>query len=115
MSLREKHQDDYLVTNLSHLEGNNLVVFGAGRNFTIIAAKDACLVSRDLDPYPLETYMELRLGGTYPVCCNALSAEFSLVFSQSNTSSIASEILGGIGNKGSPAATNVEKPSFQIH
>ena len=33
---------------LSHLEGNNLVVLGAGGNLTVIAAEDAGLVRRYL-------------------------------------------------------------------
>jgi hypothetical protein len=33
---------------LSHLEGNNLVVLGAGGNFTVIAAENAGLVGRYL-------------------------------------------------------------------
>jgi ATP-dependent protease HslVU (ClpYQ) peptidase subunit len=33
---------------LSHLEGNNLVVLGAGGNFTMIAAENAGLVRRYL-------------------------------------------------------------------
>jgi hypothetical protein len=48
-------------------------------------------------------------SGAYSVLGNTFSTEFVLIFGKSNTSSIASKILCGIGDKSSPTTTNVEK------
>ena len=48
-------------------------------------------------------------NNTYSIIGNTFSTKFVLVFGKGNTSSIASKVLCGIGNKGAPSTTNVKK------
>ena len=45
----------------------------------------------------------------YTVLGNSLCAKLGLILSQSNTSGIASKVLGGVGNERSPSTANIKQ------
>lgn len=85
------------VIYLGHLETDNLgEVTGAAWNFSVVHAKDTCLVRSDA------------------VGLDALIAELGLVLAEGDTCDVAVVVFSRVCREGAPAAANVEKTIFGL-